>query len=54
MTIGEMLDTCRRVSCSDARFTWVSAPWLAEQEVEAWADMPVWVPWRGMTPAILS
>lgn len=47
MTLGEMLDTCRRVSGSDARFTWVSAPWLAEQEVAAWTDMPVWVPLEG-------
>ena len=44
MTMGEMLEKCRRVSASDARFTWADAEFLAEQEVAPWSDMPVWMP----------
>ena len=28
----------------DVRFTWVPAPFLAEQKVQAWGDMPTWIP----------
>jgi 2'-hydroxyisoflavone reductase len=44
MTIGAMLDACRRATESDATFTWASAEFLAEHEVGPWMDMPVWVP----------
>lgn len=47
LTIGEMLEACREVAGSDASFTWVSADFLAENEVSAWTDMPVWVPLDG-------
>jgi len=44
MTMGELLDTCRRVSGSDATFTWADQDFLAAREVQAWSDMPCWVP----------
>ncbi|HOX25498.1 MAG TPA: twin-arginine translocation signal domain-containing protein [Candidatus Krumholzibacteria bacterium] len=47
LTIGEMLDACRAVSGSDAAFTWVDKAFLAEHEVAAWSDLPVWVPLDG-------
>jgi len=47
LTIGEMLDACKEVSASDATFTWVNRDFLAEKEVNAWSDMPVWVPLEG-------
>lgn len=47
LTIGGMLETCKRVSGSDARFTWADAKFLEEHEVVAWSDMPVWVPLDG-------
>jgi len=47
LTMGELFDTCRAVSGSDATFTWVSAEFLEENEVSAWSDMPVWVPLEG-------
>lgn len=47
--IGGLLDTCKTVSASDARFIWVPAPFLEEQKVEAWSDMPVWLPPTGET-----
>jgi 2'-hydroxyisoflavone reductase len=47
LTMGELLETCQRVSGSDATFTWADAAFLEEQEVAAWSDMPVWVPLEG-------
>ena len=44
MPIGELLASCKRVSGSDASFTWVPASFLEAQQVSPWADMPVWVP----------
>ncbi len=44
MSLGEMFDVCRRVSGSDATFTWVDQDFLAEQGVAAWSDMPCWIP----------
>ena len=47
LTMGELLETCKKVSGSDATFTWADANFLEEQEVAAWSDMPVWVPLDG-------
>jgi 2'-hydroxyisoflavone reductase len=44
LTIGQLLDTCRTVSGSDARFTWVSEQFLAEQQVGPWIELPLWIP----------
>lgn len=43
-SLGELLETSRRVSGSDARVTWAEEGWLLGQGVAAWSDMPVWVP----------
>jgi len=42
-SIGELLDCCKKVSGSDARFTWVDAEFLKENKVNGWTDLPVWV-----------
>ena len=47
--IGGLLDSCKSVSGSDAKFIWVPASFLEEQKVEAWSDMPVWLPPTGET-----
>jgi 2'-hydroxyisoflavone reductase len=47
LTMGELFDTCKTVSGSDAEFTWVSKEFLEENEIAAWSDMPVWVPLGG-------
>ena len=44
LTLGAMLETCKQVSGSDANFKWASVEFLTEHKVEAWSDMPVWVP----------
>jgi 2'-hydroxyisoflavone reductase len=43
LTIGKLLEACKKVAKSDAHFTWADADFLAEQHVEGWSDMPVWV-----------
>jgi 2'-hydroxyisoflavone reductase len=47
LTIGHTLDACKEVAKSDATFTWADAGFLKEQGVNAWSDMPAWVPSGG-------
>ena len=47
--IGDLLSACRKVSRSDATFRWAHAAFLEAQKVEAWSDMPVWLPPAGET-----
>ena len=47
ITIGRLLDTCKQVSKSDARFVWVDEKFLEEQKIAPWSDMPAWVPAEG-------
>jgi 2'-hydroxyisoflavone reductase len=44
LTLGALLDTCKLVSASDAKFKWASTEFLEQNKVAAWSDMPVWVP----------
>jgi 2'-hydroxyisoflavone reductase len=41
---GELLETCKRVSGSDAQFVWASAEFIAEHNVAPWMDLPLWIP----------
>ena len=43
LTIGKMLEDIKTGIKSNAKFTWVSADFLATQKVRGWSDMPVWV-----------
>jgi 2'-hydroxyisoflavone reductase len=45
--MGWMLDGIKQATRSNATFTWADADFLAAQKVQAWSDMPVWVPPRG-------
>jgi nucleoside-diphosphate-sugar epimerase len=38
-----LLETCRDVSESDARFVWVDPDFLVEQEVGQWMELPMWL-----------
>lgn len=44
LTLGEVLETCKQVSGSDASFSWVSEAFLSEKEVAPWSDLPCWIP----------
>jgi 2'-hydroxyisoflavone reductase len=39
-----LLETCRSVAGSDARFTWVAEDFLLEQGVAPWSELPLWIP----------
>ncbi len=47
LTMGEIFETCRKVSGSDARFTYVSHKFMVEKELQEWSDIPVYVPLDG-------
>jgi 2'-hydroxyisoflavone reductase len=44
LTLGRLLEVSKQVSGSDANFRWVSVDFLNQNKVEAWSDMPAWVP----------
>ena len=44
LSIGEMLYGIRAITASDVSFTWANSDFLAQQEVQPWRHMPVWVP----------
>jgi nucleoside-diphosphate-sugar epimerase len=44
LTMGNVLETCKAVSGSDASFTWASEAFLLRENVAAWTDMPLWLP----------
>jgi 2'-hydroxyisoflavone reductase len=43
VTMGELLETCRAVSGSNAHLTWVDEAFLRENEVGEWMELPLWV-----------
>jgi 2'-hydroxyisoflavone reductase len=45
--MGDFLDTCKRVSGSDAQFIWGDVAFLREHNISGWTDMPMWVPPEG-------
>jgi 2'-hydroxyisoflavone reductase len=44
LSMGELLETCKQVSDSDARFTWVDDAFLMEHGVAPFTEMPLWLP----------
>ena len=44
LTMGEVLETCRTVSGSDARFAWVDEKTLLAHNAGAYTELPLWVP----------
>ena len=49
LTLGAMLETWTPsqpppIQISDTRFTWAPVKFLADNKVQPWSDLPVWVP----------
>ena len=44
LSFGRMLDVCREVSGSGARFAWVDEGYLLDRGVEPWNELPMWIP----------
>ncbi|MGW0857933.1 NAD-dependent epimerase/dehydratase family protein [Streptomyces sp. NPDC002690] len=43
-TLGELLDTCVRVTGSDAELRWTDPDTILAAGVEPWTELPVWLP----------
>ena len=43
VSFAELLETCRTVTASDARVTWVTDAFLLEREVGEWMELPLWL-----------
>jgi 2'-hydroxyisoflavone reductase len=44
LTMGEVLNTCKTITESDAVFQWAPEKFLLDAEVAPWTEMPLWVP----------
>lgn len=44
LTMGRFLEECRAATGSDARLVWVEEKFLLDAGVEAWSEVPLWVP----------
>jgi len=44
LTMGNLLEVSKQASGSDADFKWASVEFLNQSKVEAWSDMPAWIP----------
>ncbi|HKB19829.1 MAG TPA: NAD-dependent epimerase/dehydratase family protein [Gaiellaceae bacterium] len=40
---SELLESCREVSGSDARFVWIDGEFLLEHGIEQWMGLPLWI-----------
>ena len=40
---SDLLETCRDVTGSDARFVWIDGKFLLDQEIEQWMGLPLWI-----------
>lgn len=47
LSFGRLLDTCKLIGNSDAKFNWAPLEFLTEHKVAAWSDLPAWLPDRG-------
>ena len=43
LTLGEVIETCREVSRSDAKPVWVPEEFIKEMGISPWMDLPLWV-----------
>lgn len=46
-TMSTMLQSCQQAINPDAEFVWADTDFLTKQQVNPWADMPVWIPSQG-------
>ena len=44
LTIGKLLDVGRQLTGSNANIHWASVEFLNQHKVQAWSDMPTWIP----------
>ncbi len=42
--LGELLETCKKVSDSDAEFIWASEDFIIEKKIAPWTEFTLWIP----------
>ncbi|MBF9069990.1 NAD-dependent epimerase/dehydratase family protein [Streptacidiphilus fuscans] len=42
-TMGELLETCRRVTGSDAQLRWTDPETILAAGIEGWTELPIWI-----------
>jgi 2'-hydroxyisoflavone reductase len=47
LSFGMLLDVCKLVSNSDAKFIWASAEFIHQNQITPWSDLPAWLPETG-------
>lgn len=44
LTIEELLNACKAVTNSNAKFVWAEEAFLLKHKVQPWTEMPLWIP----------
>jgi 2'-hydroxyisoflavone reductase len=44
LSFGLLLDTCKLISGSDAKFKWASLDFINQNNIAPWSDLPAWIP----------
>ncbi|OZI10284.1 NAD-dependent dehydratase [Bacillaceae bacterium SAS-127] len=44
LTMEELLNTCKKVTNSDAEFVWVEEQFVLDHKIQPWTEMPLWIP----------
>lgn len=44
LSFGMLLDTCKLISGSDAKFKWASLDFINQNNIAPWSDLPAWLP----------
>lgn len=52
LTFGQLLDECKAVSGSEARFVWVDGKFLLEAGLQPWSELPLWLGGGDMTVSV--
>ena len=54
LTMGQVLEESKRVSGSDAHFTWIDEQFLLDSNVGSWIEMPLWIPEKENAPGLFA
>ncbi|SMO74277.1 SDR family oxidoreductase [Melghirimyces algeriensis] len=44
LTMGSILEECRRITNSEAVISWVNETFLLEKNIQPWTELPLWLP----------
>lgn len=44
ITMGDYLETSKKISGSNATFTWIDEKFILDQNVQPWMEVPMWLP----------